>query len=306
MLPQKGASISYPDQESSLKRRCFLIVNPTSGSYSQKTVDRIMAGLRQRGLDPELMPTASAADPALFAAKLCAGHADPLIVVAGGDGTVNGVLNGLVPGKATLGVVPLGTANVLARELGIASVEDALDRLAQGDTRPISVGEIEREGEKRRFLLMAGAGMDGAVVRGVRLSEKRILGKGAYLLSALRVLLSWDRSELSITAAGRSLSCHGVIVCNAAKYGGNFVLAPEADLFSPGFQVLCIKGGRLAYLKLGLMLLFGGASVAGSVTSFAATELELSGDKAVQLDGDYFCCTPLRVRTLPALVRLVV
>ena len=265
-----------------------------------------MAGLRDRGLAPELMPTGSAADPALFAARLCAGHDDPLVIVAGGDGTVNGVLNGLVPGKATLGVVPLGTANVLARELGIASVADALDRLARGTTRPISAGEIERDGEKRRFLLMAGAGMDGAVVRGVRLSEKRLLGKGAYLLSALRVLLSWDRSELRVTGGGQSLSCHGVIVCNAAKYGGNFVLAPEADLFSPGFQVLCIKGGRLAYLKLGLMLLSGRGAVSRELTSFAATELELSGDKAVQLDGDYFCCTPLRIRTLPELVRLVV
>ncbi|ACH37735.1 sphingosine/diacylglycerol kinase-related protein [Citrifermentans bemidjiense Bem] len=289
-----------------MTRRCFLIVNPTSGSYSQRTVDQIMAGLRERGLAPELMPTGSAADPALFAARLCAQHSDPLVIVAGGDGTVNGVLNGLVPGRATLGVVPLGTANVLARELGISSVADALDRLARGTTRPISVGEIERDGEKRRFLLMAGAGMDGAVVRGVRLSEKRVIGKGAYLLSALRVLLSWDRSELRVTGGGRSLSCHGVIVCNAAKYGGNFVLAPEADLFSPGFQVLCIEGGRLAYLKLGLMLLSGRGAPPSCVTSFAATELELSGDKAVQLDGDYFCCTPLHIRTLPELVRLVV
>lgn len=289
-----------------MSRRCFLIVNPTSGTFSQQKVDLIMAGLKKRGLAPELMPTQSAADPALFAARICAEESDPLIVVAGGDGTVNGVLNGLVPGAATLGVVPLGTSNVLARELEIASIDDALDRLARGESRPISLGEIARDGERRRFVLMAGAGFDGAVVRDVRLSEKKAIGKGAYVLSALRTLWNWDATELKVTGGGRSVSCHGVIVCNAAKYGGDFLLAPEADLFSPGFQVLCISGGRLAYLSLALHLLNGTVAYSSHVTCFSAASLELSGNKAVQLDGDYACPTPLAIRTLPDLVRLVV
>lgn len=289
-----------------MPRRLFLIVNPTSGSFSQKKVDAIMAGLRERGFAPELMPTKSAADPARFAARLCAEVSDPLIVVAGGDGTVNGVLSGLAHGAATLGVVPLGTANVLARELKIATVDDALDRIARGSCRSLSVGEIEYEGQRRRFVLMAGAGVDGAVVRGVRLAEKRVLGKGAYLLSALRVLRDWDGSELSVTGGGRSVSCHGVIVCNAARYGGEFVLAPQADLFTSGFQVVCIKGGRLAYLKLALALARGKDPAEAGVTRFAADALELKGEKAVQLDGDYFCSTPIRIRSVPDLVRLIV
>ncbi|QXE89300.1 YegS/Rv2252/BmrU family lipid kinase [Geomonas subterranea] len=289
-----------------MTRRCFLIVNPTSGTYSQQKVAGIMAGLTGRGLAPELLPTQSAADPARFAARICAEESDPLIVVAGGDGTINGVLNGLVPGAATLGVVPLGTSNVLARELEIASVDDALDRLARGETRPVSVGEIVAGGEHRRFVLMAGAGFDGAVVRDVRLCEKRTLGKGAYVLSALRTLWNWDASRLTVAGGGRSVSCHGVIVCNASKYGGNFILAPEADLFAPGFQVLCISGGRLAYLGLALGLLNGTAVFSSHVNSFSAAALEISGDKAVQLDGDYVCPTPVSIRTVPDLVRLVV
>ncbi|QWV94144.1 YegS/Rv2252/BmrU family lipid kinase [Geomonas oryzisoli] len=289
-----------------MSRRCFLIVNPTSGTYSQQKVDSIMKGLTERGLAPELLPTQSAADPARFAARICREESDPLIVVAGGDGTINGVLNGLVPGAATLGVVPLGTSNVLARELEIHSVDDALDRLARGETRPISVGEIVCGGERRRFVLMAGVGFDGAVVRDVRLSEKRALGKGAYVLSALRALWNWDASQLTVTAGEKSVACHGVIVCNAAKYGGNFRLAPEADLFTPGFQVLCISGGRLAYLGLALGLLNGTAVFSSHVTCFTGEALEISGEKAVQLDGDYVCPTPIAVRTVPDLVRLVV
>ena len=288
-----------------LARNCYLIVNPTSGGFSPRLLEKVMASLRQNGLDPELLTTSCAGDAALFAARVCAGAPAPLVLVAGGDGTVNGVLNGLVPGAATLGVIPLGTSNVLARELKIGSLDDALARVAKGVSRPISVGELECAGEKRRFLLMAGVGVDGAVVRTVRLAEKKLVGKGAYLLSALRLLSNWDLGELRVTGAGRSLSCHSVIVCNAARYGGNFLLAPSGDLFSPGFQVLCIEGGRLTYLRLALLLGLNRAAASRSVTAFASTELEVSGNKPVQLDGDYFGAAPLRIRSLPDFLRLI-
>lgn len=265
-----------------------------------------MAGLMLSGLEPALLPTRSPLDPTLFASRLCAEMPDPLILVAGGDGTVNAVLNGLVPGAATLGVIPLGTSNVLARELKIHSIDDALRRVALGETRSVPVGELECAGQKRRFLLMAGIGVDGAVVRGVRLREKRAVGKAAYALSALRLLLAWDSRELQVVGDGRSLSCHSVIACNAGKYGGDFLLAPKADIFSPGFQVVCITGGRLTYLKLFLLLSLGRLAASRSVTVFEAHELEVSGSKAVQLDGDYFGSGPLRLRSIPDFVRLIV
>jgi diacylglycerol kinase (ATP) len=289
-----------------LTKRCFLIANPTSGGYSPRNMERIVATLRLSGLDPVLLPTSGPQDAALFAARICAETPDPLILVAGGDGTLNGVLNGLLPGAATLGVIPLGTSNVLARELKIRSLDDALSRIARGESRAVTVGELHCADRNRRFLLMAGVGFDGAVVRGVRLAEKRMLGKGAYLLSALRVLFAWDSERLQVSAGGRSLSCHSVIVCNTAKYGGDFVLAPEADLFSPSLQVVCIKGGRLSYLKLFLRLWLGRPPQDRSVEILAAGELEVSGEKAVQLDGDFFGCGPLRLRTIPGFLRLIV
>jgi len=288
-----------------LARRTFLIVNPTSGSYSQSRIAQVMAALSLSGLDPELLPTGNPQDATLFAARICAEVSDPLVLVAGGDGTVNGVLNGLVPGVATLGVIPLGTSNVLARELKIESLDDALGRVARGASRPISIGELECSGQVRRFLLMAGVGVDGAVVQGVRLGEKRLVGRGAYLLSALRVLFGWDKGLLQVTGGGRTLSCHSVIVCNAANYAENFLLAPGGDLFSPGFQALCIRGGRFTYLKLALLLPLGRVAVSRSVISLQATELEVSGNKAVQLDGDFFGFAPLRLRAIPNFVRLI-
>jgi len=288
-----------------LSRPCYLIVNPTSGSFTTQRLELVLSSLKRDALAPELMLTGSADDAPRFAREICAASAAPLVLVGGGDGTLNGVLNGLQPGAATLGVLPFGTSNVLARELKIASLEDALARVSRADCRPISVGELECGGETRRFLLMAGVGLDGAVVRGVRLAEKRRIGKGAYLLSALREAAGWDRGILRVTGAGRSVTCHSVIVCNAAKYGGNFVLAPEADLFAPGFQVLCIEGGRAAYLKLALKLGLGRSVLGRSVTCFAASEVEVAGNKPVQLDGDYFGEAPLILRSLPEFVRLI-
>lgn len=288
-----------------MPRPCFLIVNPTSGSFSRERQEKVLALLKGRGLAPELLPTSGPKDATLFAERICADVRDPLVLAAGGDGTVNGVLNGLAPGAATLGVIPLGTSNVLARELGIASLEDALARVARGASRPISVGELRCGGESRRFLLMAGVGVDGAVVRAVRLNEKKLVGKGAYLLSALRVLAAWDRGKLTVRGGGRSLTCHSVIVCNAARYGGNFLLAPEMDLFSPGFQVVCISGGRLAHLRLVLRLGLGRAADSRSLVSFPASEIEVLGDKPVQLDGDYFGCAPLRLASVPDFLRLI-
>lgn len=158
---------------------------------------------------------------------------------------------------------------------------------------------------QRRFLLMAGIGVDGAVVRGVRLAEKKRFGKGAYLLSALRVLSDWDRGELTVTGGGRSLSCHSVIVCNASRYGGNFLLAPEADLFAPGFQVVCLGGDRGLYLRLALRAGLRRPLLTPPMTVFAADELEVSGHKPVQLDGDCFGSAPLTLRSLPEFLRLI-
>ncbi|UFS71500.1 YegS/Rv2252/BmrU family lipid kinase [Geomonas sp. RF6] len=289
-----------------MPKRSFLIVNPVSGTSSPEKVKALMERLVTAGVNPELLATTCAEDAGRFASRICAEEADPLILVAGGDGTVNGVVNGLLPGRATLAVIPLGTSNVLARELKIASVEDAVARVTRGVRKAVSVGEMSWDGGALRFILMAGIGVDGAVVEGVRLPEKKAFGKGAYVLSALRTLRTWDREEIAVRGAGRSLSCHSVIVCNAGRYAGDFVLAPEADLFSPGFQVLCVKGGRLDYFRLALRLFSGTASRSRSLTSFHADEVEVGGEKCIQLDGDYCRRAPVKIRSLPDFMQLVV
>ena len=290
-----------------VSRRCYLIVNPTSGSYARQNINGVISDLEGGGLVPQLLLTGSAADATLFARRICETEAEPFIIAGGGDGTINGVVNGLVPGKATLALLPFGTANVLAKELNIPSTEAAVAKILRGETRPLSLGLLEAAGERKFFFLMAGIGLDGAIVEGVRLEEKRALGKGAYLLSALRRMVAWDRQRLKIKADGSSMECHSAIVCNGSKYGGDFVLAPEADIFVPGFQVVCVKGDRRrTYLQLALAMAAGRLPSGGNFTSFYARDLEICGGKAVQVDGDYCCHAPLKITTVANFVRMIV
>jgi YegS/Rv2252/BmrU family lipid kinase len=290
-----------------MPHNAVLIANPTSGSFSRKTVDRAMEMLAAGGIATELRLTASADDPARFAREACRAGRDPLVIVAGGDGTLNGALNGLDPGVATLAVLPLGTANVLARELAIRSLDDAVSRVIRGATRPLTVGTASSNGAQRHFLLMAGIGVDGAVVTGVRTGEKRLLGQGAYFLSALRTLRAWERDLFEVTIDGRTLLCHTAIVCNAASYAGDFRLAPEADISSPDLQVVCMQErSRGAYLRLFRDMCCGHDAAACGARVVRGREIAVSGCKPVQLDGDPFSAAPLRITATANFARLVV
>jgi YegS/Rv2252/BmrU family lipid kinase len=286
---------------------CSLIINPVSGGYAGRKLGRITAAFAAGGLDAEVLLTQSAADAELFARRICAERKDPLIIVGGGDGTINQVLNGVVPGEATLGVLPLGTANVLARELGIHSLEDAVQRVLRRVTRPLTTGLLEAEGVRRRFLLMAGIGVDGSIVAGVRDTEKRLFGKGAYLLAAARLMFGWEQDRLQVVADGRRIDCHSVIVCNAARYGGSFRLAPGADLFTPEFRVVCVTGDRRKdYLRLARAVIEGKVTECRGVELISAREVKVAGTSAVQVDGDFCCHAPVRITAQENFARLII
>jgi len=287
--------------------RCTLIVNPLSGGFTQSRLREAESALQSIGLTAGIREVRSPADAAGCAREICREEGNPHIIVAAGDGTINGVVNGLIPGTATLAVVPFGTANVLARELGIASPAQAYGKIAAGVSRPFSVGLLDNGMVRRYFLLMAGIGVDGSIVKGVRPAEKRFLGKGAFLLSALRVLLSWESGCLDVIADSRSIQCHSVFVCNASKYGGSFLLAPEAEIFTPGFEILCVTDGtRRSYLRIALSLLAGRIPRGIRIRSFHAHELEISGAKPLQADGDYYFESPVRIRSVQDFLRIIV
>lgn len=246
-------------------------------------------------------------DGAAVIQNINASNERALVIVAAGDGTVNALVNALEPGAATLAVLPMGTSNVLAAELGISSVAAGMDRIIAGNTKALSVGVIELEGTSRRFVLMAGIGFDGAVVRDVSLQHKRELKQGAYAVSAIKNALKWDTTRIGIKAGDRQFSCHSIVFSNASRYGGNFRLAPDCSVFSPGLEAVCLqKNSRSGYLRLAWQLFTGRAVSNSSVLRIPLSDCEVQGTKPVQIDGDFIGYSPARVTTLADFARIIV
>jgi diacylglycerol kinase (ATP) len=287
--------------------RSFLFINPLSGSYDPARVTRIVTRLAENGLTPTLLEVRTPADAAVHCCMINGTEDAPLVIVAAGDGTINAVLNGLRPATATVAILPLGTSNVLAREIGIRSLEHGLERIIAARSRWLPLGVLDLERGSHRFLLMAGIGVDGAVVRDVRPGEKRLLKQGAYALAVMRYAFHWEGEMVQVVTPERTLACHGAVVCMASRYGGDFVLVPGGDLFSPLFTVVCILGNRRRdYLRLAWDLFTGREQTSRQLLRITAREVEIHGVKPVQVDGDFIGYTPARFTVLDDFARIIV
>jgi diacylglycerol kinase family enzyme len=170
----------------------------------------------------------------------------------------------------------------------------------------LTVGLLELAASRRYFALMAGSGLDGAVVDGVRSGEKRLLKQGAYVLSAIRASLAWDSEMQEVVADGKRCLCHTVVACNASRYGGSFRLAPNSDLFRPGFEIACVTGSnRRGYLSIACNLLLGRRMPDTAITWLSATEIEFLGVKPIQIDGDFVGHGPARITAVADFAQLI-
>lgn len=284
----------------------YLLINPLSGSYSPALRDQLLSQLESAGITPEVLTVTGPEDAQRICALIEAAEENPVVIVAGGDGTINAVINALSPGRAAIGVLPVGTANVLAHELWVSSVAAGIECIARGKSRPLAVGLIERgNGSSQRFVLMAGVGLDGSIVQGVRLREKRLLKKGAYLLSALRCLLKWPQGRFLVIADGRTLECHSVIICNGARYGGNLTLIPDVDISEPSLDLFCITTeNRLSYLKIIMSVLSGRKCRCSDVTLLRAVQVEICGNRPIQVDGDSCGLAPVKIGIIADFARI--
>lgn len=284
--------------------RLRLIANPVAGRDARGRLEGVAAMLRDRGHSVDAAWTGRRGDARRLAAEAMAAGYDRLLV-AGGDGTLNEALNGLVGSELPVAFLPLGTTNVLALELGLPRDLQAAARLAcDGEVVPVSLG---RAGENH-FLLMAGIGFDGEAVRRVNLALKRRTGKFAYALSALSAFCCAPGGRIELAdETGVTRVGYGAVVSNGRLYGGRFVLNPAASIFSDSLQVCLFKQpGRLALLRLALRVLSGGVPGPPLVEHFAARRLQFSGAPLpVQLDGDDCGDLPLSIDIVPNAVRLV-
>ena len=168
-----------------------------------------------------------------------------LVAAAGGDGTVNEVIQGLVGSDATLLVLPGGTANVMARETGLPLSPVTSAKIAHElVSREVELGVVEfpNERRKRYFLLMLGAGVDAGAVYHLNVDLKRKVGVLAYAISALHQLVKRFR-RLEARIGEESVECTLAIVSKSRLYGGQLVLMPNGHLLAPEIDVVCFRSG---------------------------------------------------------------
>jgi len=293
-------------------QKVSLIFNPTAGRLRRtpELINHIRTVLRDAGIDATALATSAPGDATLLA-KQAVERKDQLIIVCGGDGTINEAAQAVVGTDTALAVWPGGTANVLAKELDLPNNPQMLAALiAGGHARTISVGCALKPGTDwhRYFLLMAGVGIDAAIVRGVSPRLKRKTAYGAFWASALDYLARLPLTPFSL-AVGEA-KYEGIFACiaNASSYGGWFTIAPKARLEEAELDVCLFNSrGRASLLGYALLGLTGSHTRSrGVIYRKTKAAVANSNDAApVQLDGEFVGTLPMRFEILPRALKVI-
>ena len=283
-----------------------IIGNPHSGRAGDAGyLERFAKILRSGGLTVEVLNT----ERPDHATELASLAGDRLVVAAGGDGTVNEVLNGLSSG-ATLGVLPLGTANVLAREFGLPlDPAEACRRILKGECSKVDFGVATNdEGVERRFACMAGIGFDAKVIGAVTPRLKRYLRRLAFQVTAFKVLFGNRFPPLEILLGDEIHTARFAIIANGQYYGGDYRVSGPGLLTSGKFETILVE--RVSDLLrpdvfAGIITRRPLNRAMTSVTSTNVHARAPGAEVPVQLDGELWGRLPMSFRIEPGALNVV-
>ena len=287
--------------------RILVIGNPIAGrGRAPRRITTLELNLCRAGHDVEVYLTTTSGDAGRRAAQVD-GVIDRIIVV-GGDGTLNEVLNGLPdPGRIPLLLLPMGTANVLARELGLPRQPEQTARLVeQGVVRRLDMGMLGQ----RRFLALASAGFDAMVTRDLLGRRQGALGFTGYIMPILRMMRHYRAPHLEVHVDGHP-PCRGamVVVSNIRNYGGVFSITDRACCDSGHLDICVLHRGAIPNLcAYALAALGRGLSRRPDVTYLTGRSIRIESPQEVpvEVDGDYAQATPVDIGVRPALVPMIV
>ncbi len=282
-----------------------MLFNPAAGRGARRRLAAVIDAIGHLGCVVTLQVTAGPGDARNIAAGVTFAEAD-VLVVAGGDGTINEVLNGRAAGAPPLAILPMGTANLLARELGLPTAPGALAKMVVSG--PVKPAHPARLGP-RLFLLMAGVGFDAHVVARLPAGLKRVFGGGAYVLVALRLLAGGiAHRSYEIEIDGVPCRAASVIVAKGHYYAGRHVCARAAGIDAPELQVcLFERTGRWQVIRYAAALVRGTLEGMAGYRVVAARRVVIRGPagEPVQLDGDAAAMLPATLDMAPETVALV-
>jgi YegS/Rv2252/BmrU family lipid kinase len=306
-------------------KRATLVVNTAAGRRRKDLrplVQSLVQALEQAGVQATAVSTTAAGEAQSIASEAIASGAD-IVFACGGDGTINEVLQGLVGTKTALGIVPLGTANVLSRNLGLSlDPVKALQQQLIFQPRKISVGEarygVNEDEVKRCFLVMAGAGPDGALVYRHLAQKSSKLGRSAYYAHSLRLFLTQRFPAFRVEYRKDGSSdwterlAAGVMCSRVADLGGIYsrlisgTLSPESELL-----LAIVKPPAEVALPAWFALSHAGLNKRNPwletvrVAEFCCTPIAQHHRIHAELDGECIGHLPMSVHLLPQAVSLL-
>jgi YegS/Rv2252/BmrU family lipid kinase len=288
----------------------LVIFNPVAGRRRATALWKVLDLLVENGVKVEVAETQHAGH-ATQLARAAAERGLSMVVAAGGDGTIAEVANGLIGSATSLGVIPLGTANVLAKEYRLSTAPRAIaNTLAYKRTRLLWPGIAAVNGGNHVFVQMVGLGFDGAVVHGLQPLLKRVIGRGAYVWQSLWESIAYAFPKVRLSVDGKDYEAASVVVTKGRLYGGPYLLAPNAAPTEPGFQIALFENpGTFAALLSGAALPLGLLPRCPGVRVIAGTHVKFyssNGPIKTQSDGDALTGTPTQVTNAAAPIPVIV
>ncbi len=317
-----------------------LIYNPSSGQVVfRHELDNLAAFLNRYGWSVSLRETSKPLQGTELA-RHAVSRGARVVIAAGGDGTVNEVANGLVNTDAALGVLPVGTTNSWALQMGIpslnpllpgtqmvkmiAALEEAIARpvpanyyrkilldaarvLVEGRTVAVDTGELSG----RYFLMWAGIGFDAAIAQSIPLKEKQALGSWAYVLPAIESAFQYSGTDTWLNLDGQviNVSAPFIVVSNIQLYGGMLAIGAKARVNDARLDVCIFKGGGFfTFVQQAVKVLAHRHLEDAQVEYYQCREIvvESAHSLPVHVDGEPFSTTPVTIHTVPSSLKVIV
>jgi diacylglycerol kinase (ATP) len=317
-----------------------LIYNPSGGQVViRHELDNVVAFLGRYGWSAKLRETSKPLE-ATQLARQAVSRGVRVVIAVGGDGTVNEVANGLVNTDAALGVLPVGTTNSWALQMGIPTLNpmlpgtqavkliaaleeriahplpanyyrkvllDAARVLVEGRIVAVDMGELSG----RHFLMWAGMGFDAAIAQSIPLKEKRALGSWAYVLPTIESAYRYSGTDVCLNLDGKvvKVSTPLIVVSNIQLYGGMIAIGAKACVNDARLDVCIFKGGGFfTFVQQAAKVLAHKHLGDPKIEYYQCREIvvESAYSLPVHVDGEPFTRTPVAIHTVPSSLKVIV
>jgi YegS/Rv2252/BmrU family lipid kinase len=311
------------------RKNIVLIMNPYSGSTTTMSkYMRNVLGLSQRsfeqekdpdqlsrqikeylyefGFNPEIHLTKSSED-ATRIAKSCVQKNREMVVAAGGDGTINAVVNGLGRSNIICGIIPLGTVNLLATELNIpVDIRSSCQLLTEGNVRAIDLGQVN----DRYFASIAGVGFDAYIMKETQPHMKRVFGAVAYIFSGMKNVTAYPFKSIKLHIDNESTERKGylLIVGNGKYFSAHMTVAPRAVLDDHKLDLILYKRKDITGLLQYFWGIKSGHIAQNLYTDYLHIEqvnISAHGRHWVHVDGELYGTTPVTIKVVPSALKII-